>query len=327
MDFQWSAEKLDSLVYEYNQRTYQTSLRDLNEISRTKYNRGASQLPFLLLPHGAYGDSGPLVGDALQTLGKFWQPPNPVKNTKDNLTVIIVGTEHRCTAKTFISTSNFAQWNTPLGNVEVDSGLYQQLVYRCKRANAPFSVENKPLLQEHSIENQLPFLQGWIGQDLFKILPISVKSVVQPEDQTEFTSENGVIQKIVDLISEGIGTGKRFLLVGTTDYSHVGPAYGFVPPGWPNSTSIPDFIRQLDLPLLQGVCGCGCSGGRFLNSTSQPNGMCGRGAAAVALEIKRRLSQRLGQGDPEVKLLRYTVGSDIGQKHNDQTGFASMMAL
>jgi AmmeMemoRadiSam system protein B len=262
-------------------------------------------IPFLLLPHGSFCDSGPLVADALLALDRstgYFQQQGKKR------TVVLIGTEHACTATSFLSLASFTHWRTPLGDAPVNRDLWNRL-------KDFIPVDNGPFLNEHSIENQLPFLQ-YLAEERglsMDILPLSVKGDITSEDY------NALQGTLLDRIAQAVQDVDGVAVIATTDFSHVGPAYGVLPPGWPNSSlTIPDYIRQQDKPILDAVVG----GDSFYLATRNTS-MCGRGAVVLWLRLAQLL--RGGTSSGRAQLLRYNVGSDIGPKNDNQTGFATFM--
>ena len=295
--------------------------------ARSSNDSSTNKIPFLLLPHGSFCDSGPLVAEALLELDRetgFFRRSSAEENQR---TVVLIGTEHASTAQNFVSLAGFSHWRTPLGDMTVDLELFRQV-------SGVFPVEFEPFVQEHSIENQLPFLQFLGSQRSLRlsILPISVRGAVTPIDlqllkQQQFS---GPLSEFARVLSEYSRThNTRIAVLATTDYSHIGPAYGLVPPAWrPDTispTSIPEYIRQLDAPILEGIMTNDIDA--FYNA-SRDSSMCGMGAVLVCLLLKRLLDQMVANGKiTNPRLLRHVVGSDIGPKQNDQTGFATFIML
>ena len=106
----------------------------------------------LVSPHAGYIYSGPVAGAVISRI-KF----------KD--TFIIMGPSHTGTGKP-LSIMTQGTWETPLGEVEVDSELSRKIL-----ATSSYLQEDSSAHQhEHSIEVQLPFLQ-YFKPDI-KIVPI-----------------------------------------------------------------------------------------------------------------------------------------------------------
>jgi AmmeMemoRadiSam system protein B len=106
----------------------------------------------LLMPHAGYPYSGPVAGATISRV-KF----------KD--TFIIVGPSHTGVGKPF-SIMSEGKWQTPLGEVEIDSALGKELL-----SSSDYLQEDETAhTYEHAVEVQIPFLQ-YFKPDI-KIVPI-----------------------------------------------------------------------------------------------------------------------------------------------------------
>lgn len=293
--------------------------------------------PILLVPHGAYCDSGPLVMDAFQ---RFLINPTTT-TTKKIDTVILIGTEHASSSKSFMSVSDHKYWSTPLGNIQVDKDALDKV-----REFLP--VDPLAFTNEHSIENQLPFLQhllldpqpqqpkpqaskkeGSAGESAtasWKMLAISVHGNVKREDLSEIGDMG---RKLSSVIKNLLDT-RSIAIVATTDYTHAGPFYGELPPPLPSqqpsnevtTKQLSEYIRSKDLPFLNGLCRSDECLPSIHDIWQQGKriSMCGLGSTLLTMELARNVL-----GRPRVRLLRYAVGSDICDRGlQDQTGFATI---
>ena len=105
-----------------------------------------------VLPHAGYPYSGPVAGATISRV-KF----------KD--TFIIMGPSHTGMGKPF-SIVTEGVWQTPLGEVEIDSELGKQILATTNYLEEDYLAHQS----EHSVEVQLPFLQ-YFKPDI-KIVPI-----------------------------------------------------------------------------------------------------------------------------------------------------------
>jgi len=110
----------------------------------------------IIAPHAGYEYSGPCAATAYRCL----TPAQPVRR------VILLGASHHygfygaCIA-------DFGAFATPLGQVRVDMDICRSL-----SRQRFFNNDNQAMQNEHSLENQLPFLQKILGNANFKIVPI-----------------------------------------------------------------------------------------------------------------------------------------------------------
>ena len=102
-----------------------------------------SFIPSMLVPHGAYCDSGPLYAQAYYWINSFVFD-----------TALIIGTNHCGGGSSNISLSP-DNWQTPLGVLDIDKDLFNTLV----SVLGIETVDREAHRTEHSIENQLPFLK------------------------------------------------------------------------------------------------------------------------------------------------------------------------
>jgi AmmeMemoRadiSam system protein B len=100
--------------------------------------------------------SGPVAASAFYELAKDGKPD----------TVILMGPNHTGYGSA-LSMMREGIWQTPLGNVEIDTALADQIT----QETSLIDVDEVAHRYEHSIEVQLPFLQFLYG-DAFKVVPI-----------------------------------------------------------------------------------------------------------------------------------------------------------
>jgi len=122
-------------------------------------------------------------------------------------TVIMVGPSHYVRLP---GASVFAkgEFETPLGNVPIDSELAQALM---KQDRELFSFNPEDQAREHSLEVQLPFLQVVLPNT--SIVPI----MMGPQD-------SATVRRVADAITKVLQeSDKRVLLLASTDWSHYHP--------------------------------------------------------------------------------------------------------
>src|SRR3990172_135894 len=147
-----------------------------------------------MVPHAGYVYSGPCAAHFYSSLA-------------ENVgRVILLGVNHRAMgAKAALSPADC--WETPLGKVAMDLELRELLA-----AEVSFlEKDDRPHLQEHSIEVQLPFLQSVL--EAFTFLPISLSYLSE-----EQCRELG--QAIARLYETENGSGGKRVLIASSDLSH-----------------------------------------------------------------------------------------------------------
>lgn len=149
----------------------------------------------VLAPHAGYAYSGATAGAAFSCL-----------KGADYDTVVIIGTGHT-EAVAGAAIMSEGVFETPLGRVEIDSGLARALLASSKL------IENLPSAHagEHSVEVELPFLQE-LGKP-FRFVPVVAN-----------TSDLKALEGIGKSIGEAV-KGRKAVICVSSDLSHYPPGY------------------------------------------------------------------------------------------------------
>lgn len=151
----------------------------------------------IIVPHAGYIFSGEIAASAYSLI-------NP---EKEYTRVFIIGTSHHVYLNG-ASLYNLGDFKTPLGIVEVDTSLTNQLISKFNFFES--SVEAHK--QEHSIEVQLPFLQYQLKKK-FKIIPIIIG-----------TQSEEMCRKIAKALEPYFNNENLFVI--SADFSHYPSYYG-----------------------------------------------------------------------------------------------------
>ncbi len=158
---------------------------------KVKSNSENQDVAALIAPHAGYVFSGEVATSAYAQL-------DPDK-AYDH--IFLLGTSHR-TYLNGASIYNKGNYKTPLGTVEVDLALANELIDQYSF----FDYVEEAHGQEHSLEVQLPFLQYRLHKP-FKIVPIIMG-----------TRSASMCQKIADALKPYFNS--RNLFVVSSDFSH-----------------------------------------------------------------------------------------------------------
>lgn len=168
---------------------------------------------------------------------------------------------------------NRGSWDTPLGEVAIDEDL-ADAVRNTGHAVSDIDAHSA----EHSIEVQIPIIQHIFPGA--RILPI----IVPPTKQSISLGT-----AVGDIIAAE--KSKKIVCIGSTDLTHYGPRYGFVPMGtgaeaikWASEVNDKDFI---DLALTMKP-------DELLVSSTQKYNACGPGAAAATVAAAKKLNVKKG---------------------------------
>ncbi len=228
-------------------------------------------------PHAGYIYSGPIAAMAFAEIYKYENPK----------TFIIIGPNHHGIGAP-IAIYPRGYWETPLGTVEVDEEIVEELVKK-----VPY-LEKDPtaFIQEHSLEVQLPFIQYIFGNDV-KIVP-----VVLMRQTKEVARDLG--SAIADIIaSRGPG---NVVLVASSDWNHYEP----------HEVTVNKDMRAIDPVLRLDLDG-------FYEAIQRYDvSVCGFGAIGTAIETARRLSAK------KARLLKHATSGDTSGYTLETVGYAAI---
>lgn len=245
-----------------------------------------------IVPHAGWTFSGPLAALVFAAIQRRRAHVG---------TVVISGAAHGYFGAQPVVDDSDA-WETPLGTVPVDEPLREHLVRR-----GVVATETSAHRREHSIEVQIPFIQHLFPQA--RILPVIV-----PPLETAVTFGAALIEATAS-------TGTDAVYVGSSDLTHYGPRYAFVPQGagaegqrWAHEVNDRAFV---DLALA-------LEPERLLAQAVEHGSACGPGAVAATVSAARRL------GAPAGTLLAQTNSSEImrrtmGTTSSDSVGYAALV--
>ncbi|MDI7275717.1 MAG: AmmeMemoRadiSam system protein B, partial [Anaerolineae bacterium] len=154
-----------------------------------------------LVPHAGWSYSAPTAAKTFTALARSGSPAS----------LVILGAVHTW-GVTRAAIYPRGSWATPLGSVQVDQALAEEIV----RQAEGLVVDNpRAHAQEHSIEVQLPFVRHLFPEAA--IVPL----MVPPTDDAPAVGE--AVARAVQR------SGARAYILGSSDLTHYGPRYGFAP--------------------------------------------------------------------------------------------------
>jgi len=254
----------------------------------------------IISPHAGYTFSGPSAAHGFRAIKESdFDPCN-----SENDLFIIIGFSHSGLDREASTIS--ADWETPLGVAEVDKQFVELLISE----SAGMIVENPMSLNsEHSIEVQLPFLQFIYNNNdsskerrkKFRFVPISV-------------SHNCDFRKLADIIKSVVKkTGKRVCYIASSDFTHYGYSFGFVP----FSDNIKENLKKLDMGAIEFINKLDSDGFlAYLRKTGAT--ICGSSPIALLLEL---IKEEAKNGE----LLNYYTSGDLTGDYSHCVSYASIV--
>ena len=228
----------------------------------------------VICPHAGYIYSGPIATNS------FYH----ISSQKPEL-IIIIGPNHwgiGCN----VAAMKEGQWQTPLGNVEVDTESAQNIHEISTMIELDFFSHTK----DHSLEVQVPMLQE-IYSHKFKILPIIL-----------IDQECKVAKEVGEAIAK-IAKTKKTIIIGSSDFTHYEE----------NS-----FAHRQDKLLIEPILDLDVD--RFYRVLEEKRvSACGYGAIASTMVACKELGASKGT------LLRYATSGDVAGDKSSVVGYASIV--
>ncbi|MFA4967411.1 MAG: AmmeMemoRadiSam system protein B [Candidatus Margulisiibacteriota bacterium] len=226
----------------------------------------------LIAPHAGYPFSGQVAAYAYKEL-----------EARSFDRVIIIGASHHMSYDG-MALPDYDSFLTPLGKVPVDKNFINQL----KKFSPKFIADNKPHIEEHSIEVHLPFLQTILKD--FKIVPILFGNISVANCQALAYA----LSLLVD---------DRTLIVLSSDWSHY----------YPYDTANKLDNRGTDLVVKGDLIG-------FIKGLEQGEcEACGAPAIITAMMAAPAL------GVNKIELLKYANSGDVTGDKSKVVGYAAIV--
>ncbi|MBN1196584.1 MAG: AmmeMemoRadiSam system protein B [Candidatus Aminicenantes bacterium] len=240
----------------------------------------------LVAPHAGLVHSGAVAAQAYIHL----------QGRSDIRRVILLGVSHSGNFSG-ACVSTFLFNSTPLGKVPLDREAVDRL------ARQPgFQVDNRIMQHEHSLENQLPFLQRVLANSDYKIVSV-LFGRVPFKDLEEMAA---VIRSIVD---------DHTVVVASSDLTHYGSRFGYSP----FKKDVAEQLHRLDRGLLEKVTALDHTGYReYLRRTGMT--MCG----AVPVGIWMHLFDKRSH---ELKTVAYATSGDANRDYSLSVGYGCVVAV
>jgi len=180
------------------------------------------------------------------------------------------------------------EWETPIGNVAVDTDLAMQLM----ALDSDLEEDAQAHRSEHALEVQLPFLQ-FLTESELKFVPITVG-----------TSDLGVLNRLGNAMAEVIDRcSDDILIIASSDMNH----YESDP-----TTRVKDGMA-IDRILVRDADGL------YNIVLSEGISMCGVGPATAMLVAANRL------GASNAELVRYATSGDTFGDRDRVVGYAGII--
>ncbi len=235
---------------------------------------GERRIVGLVAPHAGYFYSGPVAAHAYAALAADGTPE----------VAVILGPNHHGLGPA-VAISTVDGWQTPLGTLRVARDVAEALA-----AALPWPTRGEIAhAREHSLEVQLPFLQGLYG-DALQIVPIALA------DQSLEVAET-LGRALAELLA-----GRNAVIIASTDLTHYEP----------HAVAVAQ--DRLALDAMQEL-----DAARLWEMACRRASICGPGPVAATLTACRAL------GATQAALLQYATSGDVAGDRRQVVGYAALM--
>jgi MEMO1 family protein len=228
----------------------------------------------LICPHAGYIYSGPVAASAFYELAIDGKPD----------TVVLLGPNHTGHGSA-LGLMREGIWRTPLGDIEVDSGLADAILNETRLVD----VDELAHRYEHSIEVQLPFLQ-FLYSNAFKIVPVCF----QLQDYDSAVEVGRALVEALDATNT--------VVIASSDMTHYEPA---------------KIATAKDQAALKAIIDMDAKG---FYKTVETQNITACGYAPITSLI----TYAQGVNAKEAKLLSYHNSGDITGDHSSVVGYAAV---
>ena len=224
-----------------------------------------------IVPHAGWYFSGSIACNVIRCLIGKKQPD----------VFVVFGMHLHPRSSNYIMTEG--AWETPFGNLEIEKDLAGELTKRFK-----FNIESADRsTQDNTIELQLPFIKYFFNDA--KLVPIGV-----PPNRESLK----IGQAVADY---GNRKGLEMRIIGSTDLTHYGTNYGFMPKG--TGPEAVDWVKsQNDQQLIDAILAMDPE--QVIDEGLSNQNACCAGAAATALFAAKKL------GAVQAETLAYATSYD-----------------
>jgi len=227
----------------------------------------------VICPHAGYIYSGPIACHSFYSI-----------SSESPELIIIIGPNHWGVGCN-VAAMKDCSWETPLGQVEVDSDAASELSKISNIVDLDFFSHTK----EHSLEVQVPMLQEVYSK--FKILPIIL-----------IDQEKNAVEEIGEAVAT-ISKQKNSMIIGSSDFTHYEPN---------------EFAHEQDKALIEPILDLDVD--QFYKVLYEKNvTACGYGAIASTMIACKKLGATKGE------LLKYATSGDVTGDTSSVVGYGSII--
>ncbi|GKS67154.1 hypothetical protein YTPLAS73_07010 [Nitrosarchaeum sp.] len=227
----------------------------------------------VICPHAGYVYSGPIA------CYSFYEISSDIPEL-----FIIIGPNHWGVGSN-VATMTDSKWQTPLGEVEVDSEIAEEI----SKMTDVIEIDSFSHSREHSLEVQIPMLQEIAVN--FKIVPITL-----------INQSKEIAIQVGSAVAK-ISRKKKIMIIGSSDFTHY---------------ESNEFAHEQDSALIETILKLDVD--RFYDVLHERNiSACGYGAIASTMIACKEMGATKGE------LLKYATSGDVAGNMSSVVGYGSII--
>lgn len=245
------------------------------------------------MPHAGWICSGAIAGETIATLRQ---------DRPDADLIVVFAAVHTPIRLDHAALDSFVRWQSPLRETNVSDEA------RRKLAELPewFVTDNRFHTRDHAVEVEMPLIEEAFGE--IEVLPIEVPLI---------DSAAGIGKIVAKRLIE---MKRNPLFLASSDLTHYGPNYRFVPAGVGEEAL--QWAKQNDARLIDKIIAQDVDG--IVSEVRLHQNACGGGAIAAMLAACREM------GASQVQLLTHTNSHEVLRKQfsdpaENAVGYASIV--
>ena len=241
--------------------------------------KATNNVSALILPHAGLQWSGQTAAFGLKTTNKKYKR------------IVVIGPSHRVRMEEMLSVPRVTHYQTPLGEIPLDTEFIDKLLKFPIIQNLPYAHQ-----AENSIEMELPLLQ--YCQKDFKLVPIVAG-----------TCSLQTIRKVSKILKGLID--KETLVIASSDFVHYGRRFGYLP----FTEDVPEQIKKVDMGSYEYIEKLDAKG--FLEYKSKTGAtICGYIPIAILLSMLDKGAQ--------AELVKYATSGQLTGDFSSSVSYLSV---
>ncbi|NLA92754.1 MAG: AmmeMemoRadiSam system protein B [Spirochaetales bacterium] len=245
---------------------------------------------FALLPHAGLYYSGRGIAPLLRHA-----PP------KISRVLILAPSHSAYLPNDQISFGNFSGFDTPLGRLEA-----------FKVSDS--SQLNSVLQKEHAVEMVLPFL-AYLQEEQKSPIEVAMGLISHVSD---INQANILANQLIELLGEEELERGETLVIASSDFTHYGPRFNYVPYGMRANQEVLTRVKEEDLKVAT-LLAKGELGPLFLRQRSERGTICGIAAGAIVSALAKKSGSKGWVAD------YYTSLDVVKERSNDLVAYGTIL--